>query len=91
MIWLFKEEQDGKTVMSPTALALLCGIKVEDVDTSWQAVEDLPAEWMKAARRRTREAGSRVNSNNVVDILRYWVRKELGKDVVEEYPQVYIP
>lgn len=90
MIWLL-EVVDGKFVPSPTAIALLFGMKVEDVDTSWQDFDEVPAEWQKACRRRAREAASRVNSIDIVDVLRYWAREELGKDVVADYPLVYIP
>jgi hypothetical protein len=78
---------DGEPMMSATAMGLLFGI---DTDTVEQYMRTnivggalrFPPEWIKAGRRRSKEAAAATGSNDVFDILAYWARRDLGAEIV---------
>lgn len=51
--------------------------------------EEPPAEWLRAAKRRSREAAAHLGSDPV-DILRYWADKDLAADVLNVYDGVLL-
>ncbi|ELR85686.1 MULTISPECIES: hypothetical protein [Mycobacterium] len=69
---------DGEPMISATGLSLLLGVPVDEITAHRQAngTTHLPAEWLKAGRRRRGEAASHTGKNEMVAALWYWARKD---------------
>lgn len=73
----------GEPMMSADALALLFGIDAQVISDHMGATiaaghVQFPATWIKAGKRRSKEAAARTGSNNVFDVLSYWAARDLG-------------
>jgi hypothetical protein len=74
---------DGQLVLSARAVGLLVGVPEAEVDSvmsaqldgtdkaSWTVI-DLPEEWMRRGRRRSREAAAALGSSDLLDVLAYY-------------------
>ena len=77
---------NGEPMIDETALSLLFGVDEELVaaqgrrDTA-NGYRTLPAEWLRAGRRRARESAAHTGSNGMVSSLTYWVRKDRGAEL----------
>lgn len=69
---------DGEPMISAHGLSLLLGVPVDEIAAHRQANGNthLPAEWLKAGRRRRGEAASHTGKNEMVAALWYWARKD---------------
>lgn len=78
---------DGEPMMSATAVGLLFGLDSGTVEQYMTAniiggALRFPPEWIKAGKRRSKEAAAATGSNDVFDILAYWAKRDLGADIV---------
>lgn len=78
---------NGEPTMSADAMSLLFGIDADTVSQHMSAniiggALRFPPEWIKAGKRRSKEAAAATGSNNVFDILAYWARRDLGAEIV---------
>jgi hypothetical protein len=76
---------NGSQALGSEAIALLYGVDAEVVRASvnfdgpdHHDVADIPADWMKAARRRWREASAVTGSDELLSVLGYWAQRDLG-------------
>jgi len=80
-------EVNGQDVMSADALALLWGIPADDITAYMQThvideLVDFPLEWLKAGKRRVKEASAAVGTNQLLDVLAYWAARDRDADIV---------
>ncbi|BBZ60139.1 hypothetical protein [Mycolicibacterium monacense] len=69
---------DGEPMLDSEAMALLFGVRTEDVRAlpTVNGVSTIPREWVKRGRQRTREAMAHTGSDFIIDGLRYWARRD---------------
>lgn len=73
-------------MLSPDALGLLFGIDVELIKAhakhnTRNGHITVPAEWIKAGRRRASEAAAATGSRDMLDSLRYWAKRDHGAQI----------
>lgn len=78
---------NGEPMMSATAIGLLFGIDADTVEHHMKThivkgALRFPPEWVKAGKRRSKEAAAATGSNDVFDILAYWAKRDLGAEIV---------
>ncbi|OBI28187.1 hypothetical protein [Mycolicibacter sinensis] len=78
---------NGEPMMSATAMGLLFAIDASTVEQYMKTnivggALRFPPEWIRAGKRRSKEAAAATGSNDVFDILAYWARRDLGAEVV---------
>jgi hypothetical protein len=81
---------DGEPMLSVDALSLLFGNDADTISdqmtnhlaTNGTGPVQFPPEWIKAGKRRSKEAAAAIGSNDVFDILDHWARRDLGATVV---------
>lgn len=73
---------DGEPMFSLEGVELLFGVPAELITVG----TPFPQEWIKAGRRRAREAMAATGSDFVLDIMRYWAQKDHGAalEIVED-------
>ncbi|WP_226950000.1 hypothetical protein [Rhodococcus rhodochrous] len=71
---------NGEPVVSAKGLSLLLGVPVDQVRALAQfrgtGVDALPAEWVKAGLRRSKEYQAATGRDDMLGALEYWARKE---------------
>lgn len=71
---------DGEPVISAKGLALLLGVPEDQVRalaaTHGTDVAHIPAEWVKAGRRRAKEYQAATGRDDMLGALEYWAEKE---------------
>jgi hypothetical protein len=80
-------EVNGVEVMSADALALLFGVPADAITEYLRRniINDMtafPAEWLKAGKRRVKEASAATGTNQLLEILEYWADRDLGAVIV---------
>jgi hypothetical protein len=80
--WLIKRT-DGKTAYGINAIALFYGLDADSIDPCAQPLAQLSDEQKEIGRRRTEEARAATGTDEAVDILRYWARRDLKVDVLD--------
>lgn len=80
-------EHNGQDVMSADALALLWGVPPDEIAAYMKhhIINDMtafPAEWLKAGKRRVKEASAAVGTNQLLEILEYWAARDLDAIIV---------
>lgn len=78
---------NGEPMMSATAISLLFGVDSGVVEQYMRTniigcALRFPPEWIKAGKRRGKEAAAATGSNDVFDILAYWAQRDLGAEIV---------
>jgi hypothetical protein len=78
---------DGEPMVSADGMALLFGISVELVRAHSAKVTcggstPIPDAWLKAGRRRAREAMAATGCEDMCSSLTYWAQKDFGVDVL---------
>lgn len=78
---------NGEPMMSAAAISLLFGIDADTVEKYMTAniiggALRFPPEWIKAGKRRSKEAAAATGSNDMFDILAYYARRGLGAEIV---------
>lgn len=75
----------GEPLLDPTALGLLFGIAPETIRAQAHYDSDGYAwfrpEWIRAGRRRAREAAARTGSDDMAAVLEYWARQDHGAEL----------
>lgn len=67
----------GEPMLSADAMSLLFGVTPEAItEHSTDPMTVFPAEWIKAGRRRTREAQAATGKDDILAVLAYWARKD---------------
>jgi hypothetical protein len=79
---------NGEPMVSADGMALLFGISVELIRAHSKKATHaggtpMPEAWLKAGRRRSREAQAATGYTDMCSALAYWARRDLGVDVVE--------
>jgi hypothetical protein len=79
---------NGEPMVSSDGMALLFGVSVELVrahsaKNTHGGRTPMPEAWIKAGRRRAREAMAATGHNDMCSALAYWTRRDLGVDVVD--------
>jgi len=71
---------DGEPVVSAKGLALLLGVPEDQVRAlalfRGTGVDALPAEWVKAGLRRSKEYQAATGRDDMLGALEYWARRE---------------
>lgn len=68
---------DGEPMLTADALSLLFGVTPEAITKhSTDPMTVFPAKWIKAGRRRTREAQAATGKDDILAVLAYWARKD---------------
>ncbi|BBY19022.1 hypothetical protein [Mycolicibacterium litorale] len=83
-VLLVHEPESGERLMSATAVALLMGVPVAEVEQVWDTSVGpacLPAEWIKAGKRRSAEARAHTGGTSAAIALAYWARKDFGAEI----------
>ena len=62
------------------ATVLLFGVTVEQIEAV--SPGPIPADWIKAMRRRANEAFAATGGEDFLDILQYWARRDHGAELV---------
>lgn len=80
-------EHNGVEVMSTDALSLLFGVPADAITAHMKShiIHDMtafPAEWLKAGKRRVKEASASTGTNQLLEILEYWADRDLGAVLV---------
>jgi hypothetical protein len=80
-------EIDGVSVMSAAALALLFGIPADDIveHMKHNIIDDMtrfPSSWLKAGKRRVKEASAATGVNDLLEVLEYWAARDLDAVIV---------
>lgn len=76
-LWLWR--RDGEPQWSVLAMSLLCGKSPEQINPH----APIPDEWLKDMRRRSYEAQAATDRGELVDVLRYWTRADLGMEIID--------
>uniref|UniRef100_A0A5Q5BKV4 Uncharacterized protein n=2 Tax=unclassified Mycobacterium TaxID=2642494 RepID=A0A5Q5BKV4_MYCSS len=67
----------GEPMLTSDALALLFGVTPEDIVAhSTDPSTDFPNAWIRAGRRRSREAQAATGKDDILAVLAYWARKD---------------
>jgi hypothetical protein len=79
---------NGEPMVSSDGMALLFGVSVELVrahsaKASYGDRTPIPEAWIKAGRRRAREAMAASGRDDMCSALAYWAQKDLGVEVVD--------
>jgi hypothetical protein len=80
-------EVNGTSVMSADALSLLFGVPADDIvdHMKHNIIDDMtrfPAPWLKAGKRRVKEASAATGVNGLLEILEYWAARDLDAVIV---------
>jgi hypothetical protein len=80
-------EVNGVEVMSCDALSLLFGVPAADITAHMKShvIHDMtafPERWLKAGKRRVKEASAATGTNGLLEILEYWAGRDLGAVIV---------
>jgi hypothetical protein len=80
-------EIDGVEVMSCDALSLLFGVSAADITAHMKShvMHDMtafPADWLKAGKRRVKEASAATGTNSLLEILEFWAARDLDAIIV---------
>lgn len=71
---------DGEPVLSAAGMAVLLGVTEEQMRTLAAThgtdVAHIPAEWVKAGRRRAKEYQAATGRDDMLGALEYWAEKE---------------
>jgi hypothetical protein len=71
---------DGEPVVSAKGLSLLLGVPVDQVRAlalfRGTGVDALPAEWVKAGKRRAKEYSAATGRDDMLGALEYWAQRE---------------
>lgn len=71
---------DGEPKLDAPGGALLYGVTVDQITAIAPGL--VPAEWIRAMRRRANEAFAATGGEDLLDILEYWARKEHQAELV---------
>lgn len=79
---------NGEPMVSSDGMALLFGVSPELVrahsaKSTLGSQTPIPDAWVKAGRRRAREAMAATGRDDMCSALAYWARRDLGVDVVD--------
>jgi hypothetical protein len=74
------ELHNGEPMVSADGMALLFGVSVDKVRGIGGAIPPL---WIKAGRRRAREAMAATGRDDMCSALAYWARMDLGVEAVD--------
>lgn len=80
-------EHNGQDVMSADALSLLFGVPADDITEYMKThiIDDMtvfPSAWLKAGKRRVKEASAAIGTNQLLEILEYWAHRDLDAVLV---------
>jgi hypothetical protein len=82
---------DGEPMIDTTAMSLLFGIPETAIAAHFNGnTLTLPAEWVRAGKRRAKEASARTGSDGLLPTLAYWAAEGYGATleiVYEATPQ----
>lgn len=71
---------DGEPVVSAKGLALLLGVPEDQVRAlamfRGTGVDSLPAEWVKAGKRRSQEYQAATGRDDMLGAFEYWAQRE---------------
>jgi hypothetical protein len=79
---------NGEPMVSADGMALLFGVSVELVralsaKSTRAGQTPMPEAWLKAGRRRAREAMAATGHSDMCSALAYWARRDFGTDVID--------
>jgi hypothetical protein len=71
-------EIGGEPMIDATCMSLMFGVTTADVQAlpMTNGTSPIPREWIKRGRRRTREAAAATGSAELLDILKFWARRD---------------
>jgi hypothetical protein len=71
---------NGELLIDAAAMAVLCGVGEDLVSAHWRhspsdAYVTFPPAWMRAGKRRAKEAVAHTGKDDLLSVLEYWVRQ----------------
>jgi hypothetical protein len=89
------EDGDDDVLLSATAMSLLLGVSVADIERlradRCTSTMYLPKEWVKQGKRRTKEAQAYTGDNDMLGGLAYWAAKDYGAAIeIDTYGAVFM-